>query len=185
MIEKIKQWDIDLFIYLNNSGIESLDGFWLFITNTTVWIPLFALLLYLIFKAYETPKAKIVFLYFLGLVALSLLLMALTKFSVARLRPNNLLEISEMIRILKRPGGYSFYSGHASNSFAIATFAYLVLRKKFSWIWLVFLFPFLFALSRIFVGVHFPSDLIFGAFMGCLLAFLFYKRCNTHLNTLV
>ncbi len=185
MIEKIKQWDIDLFIYLNNSGVESLDGFWLLITNTTLWIPLFILLLYLIFRAYETPIAKIVIFYFFGLVALNILLMSLTKFGVARLRPNNLLELSEMIRVLKSPGSYSFYSGHASNSFAIATFAYLVLRKKFSLIWLVFLFPFLFTLSRIFVGVHFPSDLIFGAFVGCLLAFLFYKRCNTHLNALV
>lgn len=182
MIEKIKQWDIDLFIYLNNSGIESLDGFWLLVTKITFWIPLFILIFYLIFRSFKTPKSYRVTSFFLGLVFTSIALMELTKRAVGRLRPNNLQEISESIRVLKDSTDFSFYSGHASSSFAIATFAFLIFRKKFKWFWLVFIFPILFTLSRIFVGVHFPIDLFMGSLVGVFLAFIFYLICKNHLS---
>ncbi|HZH68857.1 MAG TPA: phosphatase PAP2 family protein [Flavobacteriaceae bacterium] len=102
-------------------------------------------------------------------------LMLLTKHGVARLRPNNIPELAELIRTLQEPVSFSFYSGHASNSFVITVFTILVLRKQFPWIYVFLIFPLLFTTSRLFVGVHYPSDLLVGAFMGTLIAIVSYR----------
>ncbi len=182
MFKTLKEWDRSLFVYLNNSGLESWDNFWLLVTNTLFWTPLFVLIIYLIFKFYKSTEARIVLAYFLLALGVSLLLMISTKYAIARLRPNNIPELADLIRVLHQPVSYSFYSGHASSSFLIATFAVLILRKYNHFVWLIFVFPLLFTLSRIFVGVHFPSDLIFGSFMGLIVAILFYKFSKTKIN---
>ncbi len=182
MLETLKNWDAQLFIYLNSLGIESWDGFWLLVTNTASWIPLFLVMLFLIYKVYGTKKGALVLLYFLGAVLISLALMITTKYFVARIRPSSVPELTQLIRALQRPDSYSFYSGHASSSFVIATFAVLALRRAYKWVYLFLIFPALFTLSRIFVGVHYPSDLLIGALIGTLLAYIFYKRCEISLR---
>ncbi|MDX1314720.1 MAG: phosphatase PAP2 family protein, partial [Eudoraea sp.] len=79
--------------------------------------------------------------------------------------------IKDLIRVLKYPQGFSFFSGHASTSFAVTTLVFLYLRKNKGWLSLLFLWPLLFSFSRIYVGVHFPTDLLAGALVGTLLAF--------------
>ena len=99
----------------------------------------------------------------------------LTKEFVARLRPNNNEEIKTIIRILRSPSSYSFFSGHASSSFSITTLVFLFLRPKYNWAWVLFVWPLLFATSRIYLGVHYPIDIIVGAIVGILSVLLFYK----------
>ena len=175
MLELLLNWDRDTFIYLNSLGIEDYDVFWSNITNFTTWIPLFILFVVLIFRAYPKKEA----FWVLGTVLLTLALVAaltgLTKEWVERLRPNNTEEINTLIRILKSPDGYSFFSGHASSSFSITTSIFLFLRDRFKWSWVFFLWPLLFATSRIYVGVHYPLDLLVGATVGILFAILFYR----------
>lgn len=182
MLETLKRWDAELFIFLNSLGIESWDGFWLTVTNTLFWIPLFLLIFFLLYKVYGIKKGALVLLYFLGAVVVSLALMITTKYFVARIRPSSVPELTQLIRALQRPDSFSFYSGHASSSFVIATFAVLALRRASKWVYLFFIFPFLFTLSRIFVGVHYPSDLLIGAMIGTFLAYIFYKRCEISLR---
>ena len=169
------QWDRDTFIYLNSLGIENLDVFWSYVTNFATWIPLFILFIILIFRAYPKNEA----LWVLGTVLLTVTVVAIftgvVKEWVARLRPNNTEEINTIIRILKSPGGYSFFSGHSSSSFSITTSIFLFLRHKFKWSWVFYIWPLLFALSRIYVGVHYPLDLLVGAAVGILVAFLIYR----------
>ncbi|MFT6994390.1 MAG: undecaprenyl-diphosphatase [Maribacter sp.] len=98
----------------------------------------------------------------------------LTKEIVARLRPNNDMDINSFIRILKKSKGYSFFSGHASSSFSITTIVVLFLWKEFKWVVIFYLWPLLFTMSRIYVGVHFPIDLMVGALVGTVSALLFY-----------
>jgi undecaprenyl-diphosphatase len=109
---------------------------------------------------------------------LTLFLTDLTKEFVGRLRPNNAGELADLIRILQKPNSFSFFSGHASTSFAITTFVILSLRKYTRWIYLSLLWPSLFVLSRIYVGVHYPSDIIVGAGFGVLMALIFYTLSN-------
>lgn len=174
MLDQLLQWDRDTFIYLNGLGIERYDTLWSTITVFTTWIPLFILFIYLIFRTFPKKEAFQV----LGTVCMTVIVVALltgiTKEWVARLRPGNNEEINTLIRILKSPAGYSFFSGHASSSFSITTSVFLFLRPYLKWSWLFFIWPIAFALSRIYVGVHYPLDLLVGAGVGILFALFFY-----------
>jgi len=84
----------------------------------------------------------------------------------------------DVIRVLKDPTGYSFFSGHASSSFSIVVYVVLCVRNFSPWVYLAFIWPLLFSLSRIYVGVHYPSDLLVGALVGSLIAFLIFGRAS-------
>lgn len=178
MFEQLKEWDRELFIYLNGLGIERLDSFWIFITQEENWIPLYLIFIILIFLAY---KKKQVFIVLIGFLCSFLVTFGVTRFikaSVARVRPNNVESLQEVIRILQEPTYYSFVSGHTSTSMAITTFMVLILRHRYKWVYLFYLWPILFATSRVYVGVHYPSDLAAGAFVGVIIAIIIYKICR-------
>lgn len=174
MLEKILEWDRTTFIYLNNLGIEDYDLFWITITNFNTWIPLFFIFFILFFLKYSNREAIFVVLTLVCMIFFVNTVTDLTKYTVARLRPNNDEDINTLIRILKSPSTYSFFSGHSSSSFSVTTLVVLFLRNRFKWCWLFFIWPVLFVMSRVFVGVHFPVDIIVGAMVGIFSAFFFY-----------
>jgi undecaprenyl-diphosphatase len=182
MWDKLLEWDQETFVYLNSLGIEKYDFFWITVTNIYTWIPLFLFFFILIFWKYPRREALFVSLTVIALIIFILVASDLTKEYVGRLRPNNNIEINSFIRILKNPSGFSFFSGHASSSFSVTTLMLLFVRKRFKWSWLFCIWPLLFALSRIYVGVHYPLDLLVGAFIGMVSAFLFY---NLHTRLIV
>ncbi len=175
MLQKLLDWDREAFLYLNGLGIERYDGFWSTVTDMTTWVPLFVFFLALLFWKHPRREAWYMTLTAVLLMVFVLLLTNLTKEWVARLRPNNNAEISTLIRILKTPTTYSFFSGHASSSFSLTTLMVLYLRDSFRWRHLFFVWPLLFALSRIYVGVHYPIDILVGAGVGTLAGILFYR----------
>ncbi|MGB5497720.1 MAG: phosphatase PAP2 family protein [Maribacter sp.] len=179
MLDKMLQWDRETLIYLNSLGIEEYDVFWSTVTNIYTWIPLFIFFFLLIFWKFPRKEAIYVTLTVISLIVFILVATDLTKGFFERLRPNNNAEISSIIRVLKNPASFSFFSGHASSSFSITTIIVLFLGNKVKWRWIFFIWPLLFALSRIYVGVHYPIDIIVGAIVGLLTAFAFfnlYKR---------
>lgn len=175
MLEKILSLDTELFVYLNGLGSETYDGFWLMITKQYNWIPLFLLLLYLIYSKLGTKQTLYLFLFVAILLVLTDQTANLFKNGFQRLRPCNNPEINSFIRIVQSRNSYSFFSGHATSSMAVATFLYLIFRKDFKYFWLLFLWPLIFAYSRIYLGLHYPLDIIFGYLCGSLLAFLMFK----------
>lgn len=175
MLDEILQWDRETLIYLNSLGIEKYDLFWLIVTNIYTWIPLFLFFFILIFWKYTKKEAIYVTLTVIGLIIFILVATDLTKDFFGRLRPNNNTEINSIIRILKNPPSFSFFSGHAASSFSITTIIVLFLRRKVKWSWVFYLWPLLFALSRIYVGVHYPIDIIVGAVIGAISAVVFYS----------
>lgn len=178
MWEDLLKWDRDTFIYLNNLGIESYDAFWSTVTHISTWIPLFLLFFVIIYWKFPKREATLKVLTVLALLVFVLTLTYLTKVSVARLRPNNSEEINTLIRILHTPTDFSFFSGHASSSFSLTVLMFLFLRTKTAWVILFFIWPLLFALSRIYVGVHYPLDIIVGALVGTVSGLVFYKLHN-------
>jgi undecaprenyl-diphosphatase len=182
MLEILKKWDRELFVYLNSLGIETFDSFWLFVTQIKSWIPLFAFLIVMLFYYYKTKKGFITLIFVLLTFGVTLAVTDLTKEFIARLRPNNVEALSELIRILQKPTNYSFFSGHASTSFAITTIMVLLLRRFTKWIYFLYLWPLIFVLSRIYVGVHYPSDIFVGALVGTTFAFFGYKLCKQALK---
>jgi len=101
----------------------------------------------------------------LACVGLTHLITDFTKSLVMRSRPNTVEALSEVIKVLYEPSHFSFFSGHASTSFAATVFIFLSLKSNYRYLGLIFIWPVLFSSSRIFVGVHFPSDVIVGG--GC------------------
>lgn len=178
MLEKLLKWDKDTFVYLNALGTEKYDAFWTIITEITTWIPLF--ILFIALFVFKSPKRK-GFFNILSVTFLTVVVTLITlavKVFVERIRPCNDESINSFIRILKTPIDYSFFSGHASSSFAITTFVFLLLRSRMKWAWIFFIWPLMFSYSRIYVGVHFPLDIIVGALVGVFSGILFYKLHN-------
>lgn len=174
-LNEIVQYDKECFVYLNALGNENWDSFWLLITNQLSWIPLYVLFLFLIFKTFGWKKGVVFILFTVLLVTFSDQFSNLIKNSVGRLRPNRDPSINEFIRILKNNKSFSFVSGHATTSTTVTVFMYLTLRKYYKHTILFFIWPIFFAYSRIYIGVHFPLDIIFGALVGSLIGFIFYK----------
>ncbi len=172
--ELIRQ-DRELLVQLNALGSDKWDAFWLLVTNQFNWIPLFLFLFFLLFKAYGWKKGIVLVLIAALLVTFSDQLVNLIKNSVMRLRPNNDLELKTIIRALKHPHGFSFVSGHSTTSFAVTVFMVSLLRKHYKYIVFLFLWPMLFAYSRIYCGVHFPIDIFMGMLLGITIGLLFYR----------
>ncbi|MGJ8658904.1 phosphatase PAP2 family protein [Cellulophaga fucicola] len=175
MLDKLLQWDRDTFIYLNNLGLEEYDYFWSIVTNITTWIPLYVFFLILVFYKRPKKQALVDFFTIVAVFLFVMLLTNLTKDFVARVRPSSDTALGDLIRVVVKAKGYSFFSGHASSSFSLTTIVVLVLRKEYKWIYLAYLWPILFCTSRIYVGVHYPLDITVGALVGAIFAFVLYK----------
>ncbi len=175
MWEQLLQWDQETFIYLNGLGSEQFDPFWSTVTQITTWIPLFLMFVILFFLKF--PR-QIAFSRIMTVVGLTLFITLMThwiKVWVKRPRPCNVETLKPFIRILDWPLDYSFFSGHASSSCAITVLVFLLLKEKVKWTWIFFLWPILFTISRIYVGVHYPLDILVGALIGLLSGTLFYR----------
>ena len=175
MFDSILQTDREALIFLNNLGTEFWDPLWLGITNQKNWIPLFLFIIYLLFKTFGWKKALFVVLVMIILVAFSDQFTNLIKNTFERLRPNRNPNINHLLRRSINPKGFSFMSGHATTSTFFTVFTILVLRHRYKYIYFMLIFPLVFAYSRLYLGVHFPIDILTGFFIGTSFAFLYYK----------
>jgi undecaprenyl-diphosphatase len=177
--------NIVTFHLINGIGFEAMDPIMLLISNKFTFIPLYLYLLYLLYK---NKTSNFVW----TLVAVTTLILIadagsvhLFKNQFEVLRPCYTPIVMQKMRFVTDCGGqYGFISSHASNSFAIAFFISLLLRSKkiffrlFNWAALV-------GLSRIYLGVHFPYDVIGGMFWGLFVSLLVYKIFKSKLNETV
>ena len=175
MLEKVIALDKKLFVFLNGLGSPAYDSFWLIITKQINWTPFFLLIFYLMYKKIGWKNFLIAVVFIALLILVCDQSANLFKDTVQRLRPCNDTEINGIIRIVEKRDSFSFFSGHATNSMATTVFVFLLLRKFYKYTYLLFLFPLIFAYSRIYLGLHFPLDVLTGYVFGATFGILFYK----------
>ena len=168
-------WDAHLFRLINEAHQPWLDGPMEIISGKLTWIPLYLLLIYFLYQRFKLACWKPV-LYLLASVAVadqfsSSLLKPLFK----RLRPCHVDEFQSWIHLPAGCGGqFGFCSSHAANSFAIAVGFYLLTKNKSAGIALI-LWASIISYSRIYLGAHYPLDVIVGAFVGGIGAWGLFK----------
>lgn len=170
MLESIKSFDETLFLYLNSHHNMFFDQLmWLF-SEKIFWAPLYVWFLWLLYKQFPKHFWSVL-LAILVMIVVSDQLCNLSKDGFMRLRPTNEPHLQGLIHIVNGYTGglYGFYSGHAANSFAIAIFMICSINKTFKYLIPIALsYALLTAYSRIYLGVHYPLDILTGAIIGSL-----------------
>lgn len=174
LIEQLDALDKALFIFLNGLHADWLDPVMVFVSGKLGWVPLYVFLLYLLIRAHQWNAVYV-------LLGIGLMITLSDQFTSGfmkpyfeRLRPCRNEALSEVIYLLSSCNSrYGFASSHASNSFAVAVFCWLLLPARHGkWArWLV-LWAALVAYSRVYLGVHYPGDIIVGALVGVLAALI-------------
>ncbi len=184
------QWfnnvDQNLFFFLNGLHASWLDPVMLFLSNKFVWLPLYLYLIYRLFVHFKKNTVWLVILILLTVGAADYTTSGILKPTVQRLRPCKDAQINRDIHTVGNCGGqYGFASSHAANTFAAATFIFLLLgRKEVITSRLLIVWATLVAYSRVYLGVHYPGDIIVGAAIGMLLAHLVKYLGFRHIKTL-
>jgi undecaprenyl-diphosphatase len=174
-LEKIIHLDKELLVFLNGLGSPTYDGLWLIITKQLYWTPLFLLFFYFMQKKIGWKNFGFYVLFMIGLIVICDQTANLFKWYFQRVRPCNDEELKHIIRLVKTSPSFSFFSGHAVNSMATAVFSYTIIKNYYKHSYVVFLFPLIFAYSRIYLGLHFAGDILTGYFFGAIFGFICYK----------
>lgn len=175
MIEKLKDFDADFVLFFNGLHTPFLDSLFFIISKTFVWIPLYLLLLYYVVRFFKHRS-------WLVLIFIALLITVSDQFAsgfvkplVLRYRPTHNEFISPMIHLVNGYTGglYGFISSHAANVFALTTFLTIVLKEaNLKWLWLLWIWATVVSFSRIYLGVHYLSDILGGALSGMFFGWL-------------
>ena len=173
-MEEIILEDKQAMIFLNNLGSSTFDPFWILVSEKWFWIPLYVIFLYFLYKNFNKKSLFYILLFVaLGITA-SDQIANIFKFGFERLRPCHDPSLEGLLREVKCGGKFGFYSAHSSNSFFVATYLTMLLGKKIKQLpYFLFVWAAIVAYSRVYLGMHFPGDIIVGAIMGILLAIFF------------
>ncbi|MAQ31280.1 MAG: phosphatase PAP2 family protein [Flavobacteriales bacterium] len=182
MIHRLLEIDSEVFLFLNNLGTEAYDDLWRLISNQ---ISMFCfVLLIVIFCLFSQKKIRPISLLFTLIFCVAItdiVHVHIFKNVFMRLRPCWNIDLIDSMRLLVNCGGkYGFVSGHAANATAITTFIILAFKPKHVLIsYILIIWCLLVSYSRIYLGKHYPLDLIGGACLGFLIAFcmfIFFKK---------
>ncbi|MDR3273491.1 MAG: phosphatase PAP2 family protein [Flavobacteriaceae bacterium] len=177
-MEILVHWDTQLFLFLNNLGCPQFDTFWLFVTDRLSWFPLYGILAIIIFEKFGWKKALLILVCVALMIAVSDGLASLVKGWVKRPRPCLTSSLDGLFRLVidSCRGRYCYFSAHAANSFALAMYLSALFQKEHKYApFLLFVWAAVVSYSRIYVGVHFPLDVLTGALVGLAIGWIFGK----------
>jgi len=179
------EWDIAITQTINSWHTPFQDPIWAFISEKFVWIPLYAVLLFLLFKKLGWKKLAIASFWIILLIVFTDQFSTFVKHAVQRLRPCHGALADVVHTVNQHCGGkYGYFSSHASNAFGLAIFLSLIFKRSTAW-GLLLLWATLQAYSRIYLGVHYLGDVLTGAIFGSLsgaLCWLGFKKTMTFSN---
>jgi undecaprenyl-diphosphatase len=174
MIELLNEIDTEVFFFLNGIHSAFFDVWMYRITDKTFWIPLYGFIIIIVAIKYKKEAFWIILGGIICIALSDMVVSGIMKPFFERLRPSRDPALVDLVHTVNNyyGGKYSFASGHAATSFSMATFFWLTTRNKLKWIGLLFLWAVLFSYSRIYLGVHYPGDIIVGATIGSIIAWL-------------
>ena len=178
MLHKIQAIDTSLFLWLNGFHTPWLDKIMYWVTERNTWIPIYILLIIWLIWRYKQRAAGIIGLLILTILIADQTASTLLKPWVERLRPCYVSYLQDKIHLVVEGcgGKYGFASSHASNSFGLATALWLLVLKHFRykklWRTITFVWAIIVAYSRVYVGVHYPLDIVAGALIGVAAAYI-------------
>lgn len=180
MIEFLNNIDSQIFLFFNGMHLPFLDRFMVLFTGRFIWIPMYATILLLLIR-HSGPRKAWLYAFGIGLAILltDQLCASYIRPVIERLRPSNPANpLSEFTLIVNnyRGGPYGFPSCHSANSFALATFIAVLFRRRglsaFIFGWAV-----LNSYTRLYLGVHYPGDLLVGAVIGSAIGYILCRIC--------
>lgn len=176
MVEKILVYERDLFFMLNGSDSPFLDRFMWLYSGKAVWLPLAAfILIVLLYKKKWRESILILLAIVLVVTFCDQFASHVCKPIFTRFRPTHHPDFMDQVKTVfdYRGGKYGFISSHAANAFGFATFMSLLFRYRL-FTWTIFLWAALTAYTRVYLGVHFISDIVPGAIAGVFFGWLVY-----------
>lgn len=191
MLNKLEAIDRWIVASVNSWHNPFLDELMWVLSAKLTWIPLYLLLIYLFYRKTNFRMSVIFVLCALAVVALT------DQFSVhlfkdvfLRYRPSHHAELTEKLHFYKLENGdfykggmYGFVSSHAANFFGVCLFAALALRQYYKWVFVFLLgIASIVSFSRIYLGVHYFSDVLAGGILGALIAFLVFRYIYTFVS---
>ena len=182
-MDAIKQFDETLFLMLNGRHCPNCDLLMWYVSKMWVWIPVYGWMIFLLFKRKSKANAIV------GLVCIACLLfltdfvaVKMVKQTVMRLRPTHNPALQDLVHMVQdemgnfyKGGRYGFFSNHASNFAGVAIFFSLLVGPLTRWIrFALVAWVLLIGYSRIYLGVHYPFDILAGFVYGCCAALFMY-----------
>jgi membrane-associated phospholipid phosphatase len=187
ILQTLQEWDRALFNLINNELNNSFfDALMPFLRNSFVWAPVYLFIIVFVLLNYKLKGGWWIIFFLLVVACADMVGTNVFKLNVQRARPCNTPDLFPHLRMLVRcPSGYGFISNHAANHFGMAAFIFITFRHIFKkWTWLAFLWAGAICYAQIYVGVHYPTDILGGAIVGVSFAVLFSYIFNKQFGPL-
>ena len=173
IFQSLQSFDQSLFVYINQVATHPLtDTLMPFFRESTLWIPFYLFLIVFVFVNFGKKGWVWLLFTFITVLLTDQFSSSIIKNWAQRPRPCADPLLYGQVRLLLDhcSGGYSFTSSHATNHFGVATFLFVTLGRYFgNWKYLLFIWAALICYAQVYVGVHYPLDVVFGALLGFLI----------------
>lgn len=175
MIEYLDHLDKQLLLAMNNDYSNFWDGIMFGFSEKLTWIPLYIAIIFVMVRVWKKESIWLIAALILSIVLADQIASGVIKNLVERLRPSQDPSLAGQVVLVRgmKSGLYGFVSSHAANSFALALLSSLFLRNRFYTI-SIFVWAVINSYSRIYLGVHYPGDILGGAIVGLTIALLIY-----------